>query len=150
MRGFARAHYFVGPFGAASRMKFVANLLVAIHNVAAAEALVLARKAGLDPRLVLKAIRDGAGSSRMFELRGPMMAARRYRPPAMKLDVWRKDMAIIEAFARELGAATPLFSACVPVYAAAVEMGFRQEDTAAVHAVLERWAARRRPGGQGQ
>ena len=39
---FTRAHYFVGPFGDGSKVKFVANLLVAIHNVAAAEALVLA------------------------------------------------------------------------------------------------------------
>lgn len=159
VRAFARAHYYLGPFGAGSKMKLVANLLVAIHNVAAAEALVLARKAGLEVRLVLKAVGDGAGTSRMFELRGPMMAARRYRPPAMKLDVWQKDMATIEAFARELGVPTPLFSACTPVYAAAVKMGFRREDTAAVYAVLERWAARRhvvrpnqrrRPGGQGE
>ena len=49
MDGFARAHYYVGPFGAGSKTKFVANLLVAIHNVAAAEAIVLAMKAGLDP-----------------------------------------------------------------------------------------------------
>jgi putative dehydrogenase len=143
VRAFARAQYYLGPFGAGSKMKLVANLLVAIHNVAAAEALVLARQAGLDARLVLKAVGDGAGSSRMFELRGPMMVARRYRPPAMKLDVWQKDLAIIEAFARELGAPTPLFSACGAVYAAAMEMGFQRDDTAAVHAVLERWAGRR-------
>ncbi|MBI2188997.1 MAG: NAD(P)-dependent oxidoreductase [Acidobacteria bacterium] len=64
--GFARAHYFVGPFGAGSKMKFVANLLVAIHNVAAAEALVLAMKGGLDPAITLKVLADGAGSSRML------------------------------------------------------------------------------------
>jgi putative dehydrogenase len=76
LAAFARAQYYVGPFGAGSRLKFVANLLVTIHNVAAAEALVLAKKARLDPRLALKAIADGAGSSRMLEVRGPMMVSR--------------------------------------------------------------------------
>ena len=70
MAAFARAHYHVGAFGAGSKMKFVANLLVAIHNVAAAEALVLAMKAGLDPALTLKVIADGAGSSRMLQVAG--------------------------------------------------------------------------------
>jgi putative dehydrogenase len=105
---FARAHYYVGPFGAGSRMKFVANLLVAIHNVAAAEALVLARKAGLDPALTLKVIADGAGSSRMLQVRGPMMLKSDYTKPTMKLDVWQKDMGIIADFAVETGSATPL------------------------------------------
>src|SRR6266566_5401355 len=44
LQGFTRANYYVGPFGAGSKMKFVANLLVAIHNVAAAEAMVLGMK----------------------------------------------------------------------------------------------------------
>ena len=74
--GFARAHHYVGPFGAGSKMKFVANLLVAIHNVAAAEALVLAMKAGLDPAMTLKIVADGAGGSRMLQVRGPMMVGR--------------------------------------------------------------------------
>ena len=70
---FARAHYYVGPFGAGSKMKFVANLLVAIHNVATAEALVLAMKAGLDPGRGREARRRGRRSSRILQLRGPMM-----------------------------------------------------------------------------
>src|SRR5688572_29045056 len=64
----ARAHYYVGPFGAAMKVKFIANLLVAIHNVAAAEALVLAMKSGLDPALVLKVVADGGGGSRMLQI----------------------------------------------------------------------------------
>ena len=97
---FSRAQYYVGPFGAASKLKFVANLLVAIHNVAAAEALVLARQAGLDPAMVLEAVSDGAGSSRVLQLRGPMMVAGDYSAATMKLDVWKKDMTIIAEFAR--------------------------------------------------
>jgi putative dehydrogenase len=144
VRTFSRAQYFVGPFGAASKLKFVANLLVAIHNVAAAEALVLARQAGLDPTLVLEAVADGAGSSRVLQLRGPMMVARDYSTPTMKLEVWKKDMSIIAGFARQVGAATPLFTASAAIYDAALDMGFHQEDTAAVCAVLERMVRRPR------
>jgi len=139
LEGFARAHYFVGAFGAGSKMKFVANLLVAIHNVAAAEALVLAMKAGLDPEMVVKVIGDGAGSSRMFQVRAPIMAKGDYSDAMMKLDVWRKDMTIIADFARELGCPTPLFAATAPIYTAATEEDGGQ-DTAAVCAVLEKMA----------
>jgi 3-hydroxyisobutyrate dehydrogenase-like beta-hydroxyacid dehydrogenase len=142
VRTFSRAQYFVGPFGAGSMLKFVANLLVAIHNVAAAEALVLARQAGLDPAMVLEAVADGAGNSRVLQLRGPMMIARDYSAPTMKLEVWKKDMAIIAAFARRVGAATPLFTASAAIYDAALDSGSSQEDTAAVCAVLERMARR--------
>jgi 3-hydroxyisobutyrate dehydrogenase-like beta-hydroxyacid dehydrogenase len=131
----ARAHHHVGPFGNGSKMKFVANLLVAIHNVAAAEALVLAKKAGLDPKTTLKVIADGAGSSRMLQVRGPMMVKGDYSNALMKLDTWRKDMDIIGAFARELGASTPLFDATTPLYASATRRD-ASEDTAAVHRVV--------------
>jgi 3-hydroxyisobutyrate dehydrogenase-like beta-hydroxyacid dehydrogenase len=140
---FARAHYYVGAFGAGSKMKFVANLLVAIHNVAAAEAIVLAIKAGLDPGMVVKVIGDGAGSSRMFQVRGPLMATGDYSNATMKLDVWQKDMTIIADFARQLGCQTPLFAATAPIYTAAQAIG-GQLDTAAVCAVLEKMTGSRR------
>ena len=54
--GFARKVYDLGAYGNGSKMKFVANHLVAIHNVAAAEAMVLAMKAGLDPRQTVEVI----------------------------------------------------------------------------------------------
>jgi 3-hydroxyisobutyrate dehydrogenase-like beta-hydroxyacid dehydrogenase len=132
----ARAHYYVGPFGAGSKMKFVANLLVAIHNVATAEALALARKAGLDPETTLKVIADGAGSSRMLQVRGPMMVKGDYSKALMKLEIWKKDMAIIADFARAAGASTPLFDRTAPLYTAAARADGSQ-DTAAVHRVLE-------------
>src|SRR5207244_6926733 len=136
----ARAHYHVGVFGNGSKVKFVANLLVAIHNVAAAEALVLARKAGLDLKKTFTVLADGAGSSRMFQVRGPMMVKRDYSKATMKLDVWQKDMTIIADFARQAGCPTPLFAASGPIYTAAVAAGRGKEDTAAVCAVLERMA----------
>jgi L-threonate 2-dehydrogenase len=134
--GFARAHSYLGAFGNGTRMKLVANLLVAIHNVAAAEAFTLARKAGLDAALVYKMIGDGAGASRMFQVRGPMMVAEDYSDATMKVEVWQKDMHIIGEFAARLGCPTPLFAASGPIYAAAMASGHGREDTAAVCAVL--------------
>jgi 3-hydroxyisobutyrate dehydrogenase-like beta-hydroxyacid dehydrogenase len=134
--GFARGHHYLGAFGNGSRMKYVANLLVAIHNVAAAEAMVLARKAGLDLAQTLKVIGDGAGSSRMFQVRGPMMVRDDYSDATMKVEVWQKDMHIIGEYATQLGCPTPLFAATAPLYTAAIAEGFAKEDTGSVCAVL--------------
>ena len=118
-------------------MKFVANLLVAIHNASAAEAFVLGMKAGLEPRDIYHVIRDGAGGSRMFEIRGPMMVDNDYDNATMKVSVWQKDMRIIGNFARAMGCPTPLFSSTVPLYAAALSQGHEARDTASICAVLE-------------
>ncbi len=138
LEGFARSQYFLGEFGNGSKMKFVANLLVAIHNVAAGEAFALGIKAGLDPATIFKVAGDGAGTSRMFQVRGPQMVAGRYDDATMKNEVWQKDMKIIGEFAMKLGVATPLFNASGAIYNAAMAQGFEKEDTAAVCAVLER------------
>jgi 3-hydroxyisobutyrate dehydrogenase-like beta-hydroxyacid dehydrogenase len=138
--GFARAHYYVGAFGSGSKVKFVANLLVAIHNVAAAEAMVLAMKSGLDPAMVLKVVADGAGGSRMLQVRGPMMVKGDYSDATMKVQTWQKDMTIIGDYARKIDCPTPLFSASAPIYTAAMAMGLGAEDTGAVCAVLEQMA----------
>jgi 3-hydroxyisobutyrate dehydrogenase-like beta-hydroxyacid dehydrogenase len=134
--GFARVSHYLGAFGNGSRMKFVANLLVAVHNVAAAEAIVLGTKAGLDPERILEVIGSGAGTSRIFELRGPMMANGVYTPPTATMHVLQKDSAIIAEFARALGVATPMLDAAAPLYDAAEAQGYAEEDVGAVHAVL--------------
>jgi len=144
LEGFSRAHYYLGEFGNGSKMKYVANLLVAIHNVAAAEAFVLGMKAGLDPQTIYKVAGDGAGGSRMFQVRGPQMVAGRYDDATMKVEVWQKDMKIIGEYATKLGVPTPLFSASAPVYTAAMAQGFDKQDTAAVCAVLEAMAGLKR------
>jgi 3-hydroxyisobutyrate dehydrogenase-like beta-hydroxyacid dehydrogenase len=142
--GFSRKTYDVGAFGDGSRMKYVANLLVAINNVASAEAMVLGMKAGLEPKMIFDMISNGAGNSRVFELRAPMMVKNRYDQPTMKCSVWQKDMDVIGSFARKLKVPTPLFSATLPVYAAALKGGHAEDDTAAVCAVLEAKAGVRR------
>ena len=144
-QGFSRAHYYIGDFGAGSKVKFVANLLVAIHNIAAAEAMVLAIKSGLDPAMVLKVITDGAGNSRMLEIRGPMMVKNDYSAATMKVQTWQKDMTIIADFARKLECPTPLFSASAPIYTSALAMGLGSADTASVCQVLEHMANASRP-----
>ncbi len=138
--GFARVRYDVGAFGNGMRMKLVANLLVAIHNVSSAEALVFARRLGLDPAQVVEVVGDGAGSSRMLQVRGPTMASRGWEEATMKVEVWGKDMAIIGEALADLAVPAPLFAACVPVYHAALAQGHALHDTASVYAVLERMA----------
>jgi putative dehydrogenase len=144
LEGFTSAQYYIGPFGDGSKMKFVANLLVAIHNVAAAEAMVLGMKAGLDPAMVLKVVAGGAGGSRMFQVRGPMMVKGDYSEATMKCEVWQKDMTIIGDFVRELDCPAPLFAASGPIYNAAMAMGLAKEDTGAVCKVLEEMAGKPR------
>jgi putative dehydrogenase len=137
---FGRHVFDVGAFGNGSRMKYVANLLVAIHNVASAEAMVLGMKAGLPPQLVFDMIKDGAGNSRIFELRAPMMVKNDYKNPTMKISVWDKDMRVIGDYARKIRVPTPMFNATKGIYRNAQASGFGAQDTAAVCAVLEKMA----------
>jgi 3-hydroxyisobutyrate dehydrogenase-like beta-hydroxyacid dehydrogenase len=137
---FSRGTYNTGAFGNGSRMKYVANLLVTIHNVASAEAMVLGIKSGLDPQMVYDLIRAGVGTSRVFEVRGPMMVADRYENASMSVKLYHKDIAVIEDHATKLGVPTPLFSASIPMYSAALSMGYAEQDTASVCGVLRTMA----------
>jgi 3-hydroxyisobutyrate dehydrogenase-like beta-hydroxyacid dehydrogenase len=143
LRSFARDAVFVGGFGNGMKMKLVANLLVAIHNVAAAEAILLGIHSGLAPETLVEILGSGAGGSRMLDVRGPLMVSERFEPPTMKLDIWQKDMRLIAEFARNAGVPTPLFAATSPLYARAVADGRGGEDTAAVYAVLKEMAAKK-------
>jgi 3-hydroxyisobutyrate dehydrogenase-like beta-hydroxyacid dehydrogenase len=144
---FGRGVFDLGEFGNGSRMKYVANLLVAIHNVASAEAMVLGIKAGLPPQLIFDLIKTGAGNSRIFELRAPMMVKDRYDNPTMKISVWQKDMDVIGRYARKIKVPTPMFDASSKIYEKALKAGHGAEDTAAVCAVLEKMAGVKRKKG---
>ncbi|MBI4193664.1 MAG: NAD(P)-dependent oxidoreductase [Betaproteobacteria bacterium] len=128
---------YVGKFGNGTKMKYAANHLVAILNVATAESITLGRKMGLDPRQLLELFGPspivGTG---VYRLRGAMMAAREYVPPTMKVEVWQKDMQVIGDMAKSLDCPTPLFTACAPIYSAAMAQGLAQSDTASVCEVL--------------
>jgi putative dehydrogenase len=133
----------VGEFGNGSKMKFLANLLVSVHNLATAETFVLGEAAGLDPEQILRVISAGVGSSRIFEIRGPMMVADDY-PPAARLEMFIKDISIIGEFARSLGSPTPMLDAALPWYEEAVGEGLGDLDAAALARLL---AARIDPQG---
>jgi putative dehydrogenase len=107
---FAKQSADLGRFGNGSQMKFIANHLVAVHNVATAEAMMLAQRTGLDPKMVVDMVGPGAGGSRMFQMRAPMMVEGVHEPATMKIAIWKKDMAIIAEFADDVGCAIPLFT----------------------------------------
>jgi 3-hydroxyisobutyrate dehydrogenase-like beta-hydroxyacid dehydrogenase len=130
----------VGPFGAGSKVKYVANLLVSIYNVATAEAMVLAARAGLDPAMVFDVLYDSAATSRIFQLRAPFMVEGVYEPATAKVSMFVKDLDVIGSFANSLSCPTPLLAAIRPIYAAAMAQGMAELDGAAVHAVLEQMA----------
>lgn len=138
VEGFARRHRYLGGFGDGSRLKLVANLLVAEHIAATAEAMVLAIKAGLDPRLAYEVLAGSPASSRMFDLRAPSMVRDDYHPAMMKMSLWRTDIEIIGDFVAGLGAKTPLFDAATALFRQALEEGDGLEDTAAVCRVVEK------------
>ena len=134
--GFSRARHYLGEFGNGTRAKLISNLLVAIHNVAAAEAVLLGERCGMDLDMLCEVIASGGGTSRVFEVRSPMMVRDEYEPATMKLDVWQKDLTLIREFAEQYGVTTPLFSASTKLYQSAVADGRGHQDTAAVCSVL--------------
>jgi putative dehydrogenase len=131
-----RSTHYLGEFGNGSKMKFIANLLVAVHNLATAEAHALGIAAGLDPEIVQRVTEDGVGSSKIFEIRGPMMVADDY-PPAARLDIILKDATLIESYARSVGSPTPLLQTALEVYRDASADGLGDLDAAALLRHLE-------------
>jgi len=134
---FTRQTHYVGAFGDGSKMKYVANLLVAIHNVSAAEAMVLGMKLGLDPHRLVDLVTSGAGNSRMFEMRAPLMADDNYQPAQSSIAMWQKDLSVINDQLNKIGCAAPLFAAAMPLYAAAFANGHLEDDAASICRILE-------------
>ena len=134
---------YVGPAGQAMVLKLVANLLVALHSAAAAEALHLARQAGLDPAVALEVLTGSAAGSRMLEVRGPLMVRGEY-PAQMKLDIFMKDLHLIQEAAAAAGAALPLTDTAERLFAAAAGTGHGDEDLAVVLTALAALRPRRR------
>ena len=125
----------VGRAGQASLLKLVANLLVGLHSAAAAEALELARRGGLDLDLALEVLTASAAGSRMLEVRGPLVVRGEF-PPQMKLDLFLKDLRLIREAADAAGARVPLTDAATRLYAAARDAGHGGEDLAVVARVI--------------
>jgi len=134
--GFADSCLYFGPFGAASRVKLVNNLLVAINIAATAEAMALGLKAGVDVPLMIKAIATGSGGSTQFGIRAPWMAERRFTPVQGPVGALEHYFPMIDDLAREVGVATPILDSVIPLYQRFMDMGFGEYDVAKMVDVL--------------
>lgn len=135
LAAFTKATLFAGAFGNGARLKYVANLAVALHNCAAAETLHYARSHGLPDDLVYRMLSTGAGQSRMLDLRMPMMIAGDYRPATANMSMFEKDFSIIGADIAAQGVATPMFDAVREIYDIAYAELAADLDTAGVYEV---------------
>ena len=134
--GFADTCLYFGEFGAASRVKLVNNLLVAINIAATAEAMALGLKAGVDVPLMIKAIASGSGGSTQFAIRAPWMAERRFSPVQGTAGTLQHYFSMIADFADSVGVATPLLDCVVPLYERATQMGLDDKDVAVMIDVI--------------
>ncbi len=134
--GFADSCLYFGKFGAASRVKLVNNLLVAINIAATAEAMALGLKAGVDVDLMIKAIATGSGGSTQFGIRAPWMAQRRFLPAQGTVPALQHYFDMIGDFADSVGVATPLLDRAAELYEKFIEMGFAEKDGAAMVDVI--------------
>ena len=139
IEAFTGSSFYVGPVGDASKMKILANYLVGVHTVAAAECMVLGMKAGLDPALIHDVLPKGAGGSTMLQVRGEYMAKSDYRyEDGTIFDIIRKDASIISEYAAELNAPiNRLFAAARQTFNSAVALGLDQMELAAVCRAVE-------------
>lgn len=128
----------VGGFGAGTQVKHVAHLLLAVNHLAAAEALSLARRAGLDLGRLLEVLSTSPASSQALLLRGPMMAAERFTPVTGAVGNLTEGLTQVQRFAAEQGAATPLLNAALEQYRAAAEAGHADEDVSVMVRALGR------------
>lgn len=142
--GFARLHYDLGEFGKGTYMKFVANHLVAIHNLAAAEAVLLGVHCGLDAHQIVDVIGHGSGTSRMFEVRAPLMADQKWEAVTITNRLFQKDLRLIGDALRDSGTPAPLFFSTLPIYTAAMACGHAEDDTASIYDVLDKMSTEKK------
>ncbi|MEI7531664.1 MAG: NAD(P)-dependent oxidoreductase [Betaproteobacteria bacterium] len=142
--GMSKSQFFLGDFGNGSKMKFLANVLVGIHNAAAAEVFALAGKAGINLSDVYEVLKDSAGASKMFQMRGPLMVNNDYDKVTATVDTFMKDLSIISKFAADLKCPTPLFDVTHQLYYATLNQGLGQKDSASVCALMEKLAGVKR------
>ena len=137
LNAIAESRYHLGEYGSAVTVKLIANYLLTIHTLAAAEAINLGARAGFDPALITEVIKQGAGNSAMFTIRGPMMAARKFTPAPGPFTTLEKYLDLAGELAEELGAATPLFSAAAPYFYRGLKSDIAAEDVSAVIKFIE-------------
>ncbi|CAI5998030.1 unnamed protein product [Closterium sp. NIES-64] len=132
--------YIVGDSpGAGSAVKMVNQLLAGVHIAAAAEAMALGARAGLNARMVFDIISHAAGNSWMFENRVPHMLDNDFTPRSA-LNIFVKDLGIVLSEAQSLAFPLPLAAAAHQQFLAGAAAGLGREDDAAVVKVYERLA----------
>ncbi len=135
----AKKTVYVGEIGMAMLAKLATNLLVGLNTAALAEALVLGAKGGLAPGVLLDILRESAASSKMLEVRGPLMVGHTFEPQ-MKVDLFLKDFTLMLEEGHRLGVPLPLTSLTRELTTATSAAGHGNEDLAAIITVLERLA----------
>jgi len=129
-------YLYCGPFGAASKIKFINNLLVTVNTAAIGEAVALALKAGVDPDLMLKAISTGSGGSVLFPIRAPRMVKKDYFPAQGTFELLSHYFDYIDDLATSAGSATPLFQVATDLFRRGIAHGFADHDVAAIIEVV--------------
>jgi 3-hydroxyisobutyrate dehydrogenase len=130
VKSFTNVCTYFGAFGSSIKVKLIANLLVTLHIAAAAEAMALARKTGMDMGQVIDAVASGAGSSRQFVIRAPWMAEGRFAPPQGSVELLSHYFEPIRSMAAELNVATPLLDRAIEIYDKAKAEGRGAQDVA--------------------
>lgn len=126
----------LGPFGAGSVTKYVAHLLLAVNTLATAEALGLARRAGVDLDRLLQVLSGTVASSAAMTARGPLMARGQYRPAPGSVATLHEGLEQVDDFARQLGALPPLLELALGLYGKARVDGHADDDIAVMIDVL--------------
>jgi len=124
---------YTGAFGTGARLKYIANLLIAVHTVAAAEAMALARRSGLDLGLVQRTLDNSIAASAIWKQRGPLMAERRWSPAPGPVSTLHSILEQIEDYAAEVGLSPSVFAAAKEVFDKAFAEGWGDLDIASVH-----------------
>jgi 3-hydroxyisobutyrate dehydrogenase len=131
----------IGPKpGDGQAMKTVNQLLCGVAIAAAAEALALAGRLGLDQVAVLKTLQAGAAESFMLGNRGPRMLeafTEEGAPVLSRLDLFVKDMGIVTSLAKELGMSTPVAAATEQLYVMAESQGLGSSDDSSIIRVVD-------------
>ena len=136
-KAFSKEVINVGSFGDGMKFKILANLLVTIHNTAAAEALRLGELAGLDQDMIFKVLGNSAATSVMLQKRMPLMINKNYEPPTASYNIFLKDVDIIRNFIKDNNVTLPTFEGSAKIYDKAEKTLSKNWDTASVYEVLK-------------
>ena len=130
----------VGPTGSGTAAKLVNQLLVGVHMVAAAEAMLLGAKSGADPALVFELVNSGWGQSFLLGRNAPAMLDRDFDGVRTQLRVFLKDLGLIQEMARDLGTPIAAGDLAYKLLAEAVDQGLGDLDSAAIVLPMEQQA----------